>query len=153
MTSNNKTLLASGSVLALSIMMIAGLSFASAHGEGGDRDYNNFEPKNPEAVLEAKAEFFNMTPEELKERLDNGETFKDVAESLGITREDMVATMKARASEHVEELRADGTITDEKADEMLERIESGEFKHHKRGLHKGFRKGFDKGDRPWQSEE
>ena len=94
MTTNNKTIITSGTMLALSIMLVAGLSFASAHGgEDGEKKYRH---TNPEKHLEAKAAFFEMTPEALKERLDAGETYRDIAESLGITKEEMTARIKEK---------------------------------------------------------
>lgn len=54
------------------------------------------------------------------------EFLDDVAAELGVTREELVDAFQAVAIQRVEEKLADGDITQEQADELIERIESAE---------------------------
>ena len=74
--------------------------------------------------LNEKAEFFNMSPEELETRLQNGETFHDIIEDQGKTRENMQEFMQQMREKHLDELVNEGTISPEKAENLMEKIGS-----------------------------
>jgi hypothetical protein len=68
------------------------------------------------------AEAFGLSTEELQARLDAGETMYQVATSLGWTQEQFFQTMQTVRTEAINQAVADGVITQEQADWMLERM-------------------------------
>lgn len=132
----NKSLLFSGSLLALSALIVGGLSFASAHGENSkDASFRH----NPEERLEMKAELFGISTDELQAMLDEGKNFRNITQELEITKEDIQAKMEEYRTNHLNQLVADGAITQEEAQERLENM--GNHKKSFGGYHKGFNKG------------
>ena len=93
--------------------------------------------------LAEHAEMFGMTIDELQTVLDDGQRPHEIAESNGITQEQMQEFMQSNMKEHMAELVADGTITQEQAEQRLEHMEEkagnmgrhGHF-HKRRGLEK-----------------
>ena len=83
---------------------------------------SNFRGKN----IEMKAEVFGMTVEELQAELDAGKKFHVIAEERGLEREDVRTKtqeiMKAKVGERLARLVAEGEITQEEADEKLEKM-------------------------------
>jgi uncharacterized membrane protein len=82
-----------------------------------------------EAALAAAAETLDMTTEEVSAALAGGETLADLAAAAGVDIEDVHAAIQAA---HAVELRAkieagvaDGSITQDKADWLLEGLEKG----------------------------
>lgn len=76
-------------------------------------------------MIAALAQAFGMTPEALQVRLDAGETMWQVAESLGWTSEQLQAEMLAARSAAIEQAVADGTLTQEQAEWMNQRMSQG----------------------------
>lgn len=106
------------------------------HGHGGNRGLG-------EEELAAAAKVLGMTSEELSTALSEGKTLTDLATEANVDIEDVQSAISAiRAEEmrvRIESGVADGTISQEKADWLLE------------GLEKGFLDGghgFDLGKRP-----
>jgi len=99
-----------------------------------------------EQKLQHGAEMLGISVDELKAKIESGMKFREIAEEAGITKEDMQAKMKEHAkirmTERLNQLVADGEITQEQADKRLEQmqqlIEDG--KRPGKG-HKGFFKG------------
>jgi DNA-directed RNA polymerase specialized sigma subunit len=85
------------------------------------------------------AEMLGMTTDELQTALDAGQRPHEIAESQGVTIEQMHEFMQNKMKEHVASLVAAGTITQEQADLRLQHMEekSGDFENngqfHKRG--------------------
>lgn len=82
-----------------------------------------------DAELEAAAKVLGMTTDELSSALQSGQTLQDVADEKGVAIEDVQAAIQAV---HAEEMRAniaqaveDGTMTQEKADWLLEGLDKG----------------------------
>jgi len=79
--------------------------------------------------LEAAAEALGMTVDELKTQLWGGKTLADLAEEKGIDLADVQAAVQAAQEaalrEKIEQAVADGTITQEHADWLLEGLEKG----------------------------
>ena len=74
------------------------------------------------AMIATLGEAFGMTPEALQARLDAGETMWQVAEGLGWTSEQLQVEMQAARSSAIQQAVADGTLTQEQADFMSERM-------------------------------
>ena len=92
------------------------------HGHGGERDLGQ-----PE--LEAAAKVLGMTADELSTALADGKTLEDLATSAKVDIQDVKDAITAV---HAEEMRAqieagvgDGTISQEKADWLLEGLDKG----------------------------
>jgi hypothetical protein len=81
------------------------------------------------AELEAAAEVLGMTADDLKSALQSGQTLEDLATEKGVDIADVQAAIQAV---HREEMRAqiaqaveDGTMTQDKADWLLEGLDKG----------------------------
>ncbi|MFP5218536.1 MAG: hypothetical protein ACLGIG_02185 [Actinomycetes bacterium] len=76
----------------------------------------------PGRHLATTAEVIGTTVGELRAALADGQSLAQVAESNGVSRDDLVAGLVAEAQQHLAEHVADGDITQEQADERLARI-------------------------------
>lgn len=74
-----------------------------------------------EYMLDAFAEAVGLTPEQVQERIDAGETRWNIALSEGFTEEEIPDLLFSAHSEALQEMVVDGVITQEQADRMLER--------------------------------
>lgn len=79
--------------------------------------------------LEAAAEAFDMTVDELKTQLWGGKTLADLAEEKGIDLADVQAAVQAAQEaalrDKIEQAVEDGTITQKHADWLLEGLDKG----------------------------
>ena len=114
---NVKTAYAQGSTTSDSIMQRGG-----GQGHGGERGLGQ-----PE--LEAAAKVLGMTADELSTALADGKTLEDLATTAKVDIQDV---QDAITAVHAEEMRAqieagvaDGTISQEKADWLLEGLDKG----------------------------
>jgi uncharacterized membrane protein len=96
-----------------------------ADGRGGPRDGRGL--GQPE--LEAAAKVLGMTADELSTALQSGQTLEELATAAGVDIADVQAAIQAA---HNEEMRAqilqaveDGTMTQDKADWLLEGLDKG----------------------------
>lgn len=89
-----------------------------------------------EKMLEEKASILGLSTGELKAMLEEGKTFKEIADEVGFDLEQFRKEMKEQRTEHLTErinkMIEDGKITQEQADEKLVWMEE-----HKGGLMKG----------------
>ncbi len=80
-------------------------------------------------VFDTLADEFGMTPTELFEALHDGSTIEELAEAEGVDLEelqDMLADLhQERARERIEDAVANGDLTQEQADWMLEGMDQG----------------------------
>jgi hypothetical protein len=74
--------------------------------------------------LEGIAEEFGTTLDELKSQLADGATLEDIATDLGIDMQDVVERLRQEALDAIDKQVADGTLTQERADSIKERIAS-----------------------------
>ncbi len=74
------------------------------------------------ACAEAIAEALGLTVEELQARLADGERLPDVAEALGVEWADVQEAIEAARVAQIEQAVADGDLTQEEADQILERM-------------------------------
>jgi len=68
-------------------------------------------------------DLLGLSPEELREQLREGKSLAEILEEQGVDREELQEAMLAGLTEMLEEKVADGTLTQEQADRILERIE------------------------------
>ncbi len=73
-------------------------------------------------MLDIVADLTGLSTEEVAERRAGGESIEDIAASEGVDSADVVAAAIDTRKAALDELVADGTITQEQADEMLERM-------------------------------
>lgn len=72
------------------------------------------------AGLDAAAEALGLTTDELREDLTSGEsTLADIAQAEGVDSSTLIEALVADATDKIAERVADGSLTQEKADEML----------------------------------
>ncbi len=73
--------------------------------------------------LEVLAEVLGLTTEELQAEFEAGKRLPDLLEELGIEEADLQAAFQAARVARIEQAVSDGELTQEQADEMLERME------------------------------
>ena len=129
---NKKSILIGGLLVALLVIGVIGATSAYAQsptstflhggGPGGGRGLGLVE-------LQVAAEALDMTTDELITALRSGKTLEQLADEAGV---DLQNVQDAIQAEHEEELRtrieqavSDGTMTQEKADSLLEGLEKG----------------------------
>ena len=92
-------------------------------------------------MFDTAAEALGLTPEELFAELHAGKSLDEIAEAQGVEIEALQDAMKAARSEAmrqaIEQAVADGTMSQEQADWMLEGLEKG-FTPGERGFGPGF---------------
>ena len=76
---------------------------------------------------EKMAEVLGLDVDEVKSELEAGKKMKDILEANGLDREAVHEKMKAAHKVKIQELVGEGKITQEQADEKLERMENHEF--------------------------
>jgi len=75
-----------------------------------------------DAMMGAFAEAFGLSQEELEARQAAGETMWEIAEAQGFSAEEFASLMTEARSEALEQAVAEGTITQEQADWMIQRM-------------------------------
>jgi uncharacterized protein (DUF433 family) len=82
-------------------------------------------------VLEAAAEALGLSPEALRDELEAGRSLGEVAEAQGVSRQALTEAIKAAAVEayraRLDAAVADGRLTQERADERMERFQAQDF--------------------------
>jgi predicted DNA-binding protein YlxM (UPF0122 family) len=98
-------------------LLDAGSPFGMRHGRGmgmGWRDHG--------AVLDTAAEVLGMTPEDLQTELQTGKSLAEIAEAQNVDPQAVCDAIHAQAEEMVQQAVADGHLTQEQADSILERM-------------------------------
>lgn len=105
-----------------------------------------FGPFNP-YLLEATAEFLDMSVEDLQAALDSGTSISELLEEAGKTHLDLRMAIDAATPEIVDQALADGVIDEELAEKVLEYgfPPAGCRRHHAPGGPGGMGPGFDPG--------
>ena len=128
-----KMILIGGLLIALVVVGAIGARSAFAqsptntplHGHGPG-DGHGFLGK---AELEAAAKALNMTTDELTAALQSGKTLEQIAEGAGVDFEDVKSAIQAahevELRERIKQAVADGTMTQAKADWLLEGLDKG----------------------------
>lgn len=107
-------------LIALLVVAVAGISVAGvAYAEGDD----------PPRGREGLAELLGMTQEELRAELQNGKTIQELADEAGIDldafHEEMAQNRQVNLESRIEEALANGNISQEQADWLMEGLEKG----------------------------
>lgn len=136
---NKKYLIVIGGLLAaLLVVGIVGATSAYAQGPAGPGYGMMGGGRGPgegrgfgfgDAELEAAAKALGMTADELSSALKDGKTLLDLADAAGVDINDVHAAIQAvhvtEMQDRIAQAVADGTITQEKADWMLEGLGKG----------------------------
>lgn len=151
MTKNKRSILIGGLLAALLVAVVAGIGVQSAYAQSGTTDSTTTTPLRGHGPghggrggglsltgLQVAAEKLGMTTDELITALQSGKTLEQIAQEKGVDyatiqtaiQEQQQAEFRTRIQQAV----TDGTITQEKADWLLE------------GLYKGFIGGGPGGD-------
>ena len=106
-------------LIGLLIVVVAGISVAGvAYAQG-----------NPPMDREALAELLGLTTDELWEQLQDGKTIQELADEAGVDlepyREEMQMARQDNIQTRIEEALANGDISQEQADWLLEGLEKG----------------------------
>jgi hypothetical protein len=129
---NKKSILIGGLLVALLVIAVIGATSAYAQsstgtlphgrGPGGGRGLGPVE-------LQVAAEALDMTTDELITALQSGKTLEELASEAGVELQDVQDAIQAAREEElrtrIEQAVSDGTITQEKADWLLEGLEKG----------------------------
>ena len=75
-----------------------------------------------DAVWQALADAFGLTTEELTAELESGKTLAEIAEANDIDRTELLALLQTVHEDALAQAVVDGTLTQEQADAILERI-------------------------------
>ncbi len=75
-----------------------------------------------ETMIEAFAEAFGLSPDEIETRLASGETMWQIVEAEGVSLEDFGEFMSSVRSNVIEQALEDGTLTQEQADFMAQHM-------------------------------
>ena len=114
----------------LAIAFFAGASLVGAQGPdpetpspwGGARGWMREQAGVMSGYMHAAAaERLDMTVEELQAQIDAGKTVWQIAEEKGLTADEIVTLMKDSRAEALDQMVADGTLTQEQADWMKQR--------------------------------
>ena len=110
-------------MIAVLVLAVAGVSVAGiAYAQDGDH------PMRGKGRL---AELLGLTQEELHELLEDGKTIQELADEAGVDLEEYKEEMKQDREEgfrtKIEEALADGTISQDQADWLLEGLDKGYF--------------------------
>jgi predicted DNA-binding protein YlxM (UPF0122 family) len=73
-------------------------------------------------ILETVAEVLGLAPEDLRTELQDGKTLGEVAEAEGVDTQAIVDAVHAQVSEMLQEAVENGRLTQEQADQILERL-------------------------------
>jgi hypothetical protein len=126
-----------GLVAALILIGVAGATIAYAQDGTATAPPTDVQTDGPghrhrflrEAELAAAAEALGMTTEELTTELRSGKTLAEIAEEagvdLGVVRDAIQAARAEEIRQWIEQAVSDGTISQEKADWLLEGLEKG----------------------------
>ncbi|MDD2553901.1 MAG: hypothetical protein PHP51_04955 [Desulfotomaculaceae bacterium] len=81
--------------------------------------------RGPGQILDDLAGILEMTADELKAEMDAGKKLDEIAADRGLTMEQVQEKMKETAKARIQQKVTDGKITQERADQMLQRLEQG----------------------------
>ena len=90
-----------------------------------------------EAIKAAVSETLGLSMEEIEAMRADGQSMAEILEAQGVTQEDVHATVQAAVEDAVNTAVSEGTITQEEADQLLERAAEGGFGRGHRGGHRG----------------
>lgn len=118
-----------GLLAALLVVGVVGATSAFAQGPDGEGRGHGKGRGLSDAALEAAAGVLGMTTDELSSALEDGQRIPELAEAAGVDIEDIHTALQAvhetEMRERIAQAVADGTMTQEKADWLLEGLDNG----------------------------
>lgn len=138
----NIMLIVAGMLLGVIVLGVAGYAFAQTQtpptpwgpgmksGRGGGMMGGTGQGVLHDYMLKAWAEAFEMSPEELQARLNQGDTMSTIAQEKGLSQEAFFQMMAGVRTKAIQAAVADGVITQQQAEWMLShmnRMGSGGF--------------------------
>jgi hypothetical protein len=151
---NKRSILIGGLLIALMVAGVVGATSVFAQGPTDTPLHGRGPGGGPgfgldDAALEAAAKALGMTTDELSSALEDGKTLQDLADEAGVDIEEVHAAIQAvretEMRERIAQAVEDGTMTQEKADWLLEGLDKG-FLFDGQGF--GFGPGGLRGPRP-----
>jgi hypothetical protein len=131
--------------------MMGGYGHGIGHGMmGGNGEYGPMH----ESMITALAEALDLSPEELEDRHDAGETLWEIAEAEGLNAEELQELMTTTHDSALEDAVANGLMTEEQAEWMVAHMDqmwSGDYQDGGFGGHCGGG-GWQKDNSRWQGE-
>ena len=76
-------------------------------------------------ATEAVSELLSLSPEEIKEERELGKSLVEIAEEKGVSEDALIEAIMAAPKEAIEQKVEDGILTQDRANQMLERLEQG----------------------------
>ncbi len=143
----NKIMLLIGGLLAV-MMVFGAVTVTNAYAQTSTPNAPTGQQGNPppdggrgflgQAELEAAAKVLGMTADELSSALQSGKTLEDLATAAGVDIQDVQDAISAARVEEmrtqIEQAVTDGTMTQDKADWLLEGLDKGYIDGHGFGL-------------------
>lgn len=106
-------------------------AFRGHHGKGGP-GMREMMAVHKE-VAGALAQRLGMTSEEFRQELKSGKTLHDIGQEKGVSDADLKATILGVVQPKLDQAVADGKMTQEQADRMVERIQNADLDRHMLG--------------------
>ncbi len=103
--------------ITIAVVVIVASATGIAVASIGGHSFFNSEKHN--VMLEKKAEMLGLTLEELQERIEAGETLREIFEVDGVTKEDFLANKLDWMEQRLDDAVEAGKLTQEQADEKL----------------------------------
>jgi predicted DNA-binding protein YlxM (UPF0122 family) len=74
-------------------------------------------------ATEAVSELLSLSPEEIREERESGKSLVEIAEEQGVSEDALIEAIMAAPKEVIEQKVEDGNLTQERADQIIERLE------------------------------
>jgi len=117
------------SVAVITLFTIGGVALAD-DSRNGEKPFGHRIGKiagcGPNGLL---SEVLGLTPEEIKTELQAGKTIVEIAAEQGLSQEQLKDAISTAITEKLQQKVADGTITQEQADKMLQRMQDRSTKY------------------------
>jgi len=125
----------------VAVLALTSVAAVSADPAQGDRFFGSFSGRGRNShagqgmqgsgysLVAVAAEKLDMTIPELRDALEDGQTIADLAQEKGVELQDIADAWLAERAEILSQAVADGRITQEQADEMLEHMEEEVLEH------------------------
>jgi hypothetical protein len=137
---NKKSFLIGGLLIALLVAVVAGIGVKSAYAQSGTTDSTTTMPMRGHGHggrggglsltgLQVAAEKLGMTTDELITALQSGKTLEEIAQEKGVDYADIQAAIQEQSQtelrDRIQQAVTAGTISQEKADWLLEGLDKG----------------------------
>jgi hypothetical protein len=133
MTKNNKSILIGGLLLALVVTVLAGVGVSSVYAQSSSQPLAHGRGPGGGGLsltgLQVAAEKLGMTTDELITALQSGKTLEQIAQEKGVDYASIQTAIQQQSQAdlrtRIQQAVTDGTMTQEKADWLLEGLDKG----------------------------